>query len=342
MSGAGRKRVNLALQGGGAHGAFTWGVLDRLLADDGIEIAAITATSAGALNGAAVKAGLAAGGPADARERLRALWTRIGASTAPQVHPWLAPFAPSTGALADMIEWSPAFAVLDATSRMVSPYVFGPMIRNPLAATVEAIGMEDCRRDAGPRFFVSATNVRSGTLRVFQGREVTVDAILASACLPTLFQAVEIDGEAYWDGGYTGNPALHPLYDPGLPDDVVVVNINPLRREALPRDGQAIANRVNEISFNASLFRDLRAIRFVRRLIAAGSIQKGAFKDVLVHMIADDALMNDLNVATKILPNPVILGRLFEAGEAACAAFLDAHRDDLGARPTIDLDAMFA
>lgn len=183
--------------------------------------------------------------------------------------------------------------------------------------------------------------MRSGKIKVFSGTDITSDALTASACLPTLFQAVEIDGEAYWDGGYSGNPALFPLFEGDKPDDIVVVNINPLHRDEIPTDPQAIQNRINEISFNSSLLRELRAIRFVKRLLGNGTLPKGAMKNVLVHMIADDALMNDLSVATKSVPNPIVLARLKSAGRGAANAFLDAHYDDLGERDTVDLEDMF-
>ena len=185
------------------------------------------------------------------------------------------------------------------------------------------------------------TNVRNGKIRVFEGDEITTDSLLASACLPTLFQAVEIEGEAYWDGGYSGNPALYPLFTPELPDDIVVTNINPLMRNEVPKSPQQIQNRINEISFNSSLLRELRAISFVKRLLADGALNPGTMKDVKVHMIADDALMNDLSVSTKLLPNPVVLARLKEAGEVAAERFLADYKDDLGWRGTADLPELY-
>ena len=170
---------------------------------------------------------------------------------------------------------------------------------------------------------------------------------MASACLPTLFQAVEMHDaqtgkiEAFWDGGYTGNPALYPLFAKHLPDDILIVNINPLHREELPKDTQAIHNRINEISFNTSLLRELRAIDFVKRLITEGHMEQGAMKNVLVHMIADDALMNKLNVATKTVPSPVLLNRLKDAGRTAADGFLAAHRGKLNTSSSVDLGAMF-
>ncbi len=335
------KRINLALQGGGAHGAFTWGVLDRLLEEERVEIAGISGTSAGALNGAALKAGLANGGRDGAKATLDRLWGQVGAVTDAAMEDWLRSLAPPASLVAKAMEYSPAYQVFDLAARMMSPYVYGPALRNPLERIVDGFDYDAVCGAPGPHLYIGATNVRSGKIRLFTGREITTQSILASACLPTLFQAVEIGGEAYWDGGYTGNPALFPLFDPALPDDILVVNINPLYRDALPVEPQAIQNRINEISFNSSLLRELRAISFVHRLLQDGRLQEGAFKDVLVHMIADDGLMNTLSVATKQVPNPIVLARLKAAGRAAADRFLDAHLDDLNLRGTVDLQAMF-
>jgi NTE family protein len=339
------KRINLALQGGGAHGAFTWGVLDRLLEDDDIEIAAISGTSAGALNGAALKAGLVADGRAGARAELDWLWKQVGNLHAPELSAWLTALAPPNRALGLLVENSFPYLAIDAAARVTSPYVFGPLFRNPLARIVSRFAFDKVCGDAGPRLTICATNVRTGKIRLFTGDEITTQSIMASACLPTLFQAVEIvEGgrtEAYWDGGYTGNPALFPLFAADLPDDIVVVNINPIVRDRVPQTPQEITNRINEISFNSSLLRELRAIRFVQRLIDSDAIPEGAMKYALVHMIADDALMNDLNVATKTVPTPVILARLKAAGRRAAEGFLRAHKDDIGVRGSVDLEEMF-
>jgi NTE family protein len=335
-------RINLALQGGGAHGAFTWGVLDRILEDDGIEIAAISGTSAGALNGAALKAGLAAGSREKARENLDWLWGQVGAQGDLRLTTWMTAFGPGPAHVSRALEYSVGWSVLDAVQRAVSPYAYGPFYQNPLERIARRFRYDEVCCDAGPSFFVCATNVRTGRIRVFEQAEVTTEVILASACLPTIFQAVEIDGEAYWDGGYTGNPALYPLFAPGLPDDIVIVNINPLERPGVPRSPQEIQNRINEIGFNTSLLRELRAISFVKRLIAQGGIPRGAMKDVAVHMIADDELMSSLSVATKVVPSPIVLRALRDAGRAAADRFLADHGADLGRGGTVDLVAMFS
>ncbi len=340
------KRINLALQGGGAHGAFTWGVLDRLLQEDGIEIAAISGTSAGALNAAALKAGLVQGGAAGARRSLDKVWHQVGAVHDLRLTAWMAQALPSVGMMNAWMEAMMPVSAGDLAALVVSPYQMGGLYRNPLDAVVRSLRFDQVCAAEGPELHIAATNVRTGKVKVFSGDKVTGEAILASACLPTLFQAVEIADEngemqAYWDGGYTGNPALFPLFAPHLPDDIVIVNINPLLRDAVPQSAQEIQNRMNEISFNSAMLRELRAINFVKRLIADGQLTRGTMKDVLVHMVADDALMNSLSVTSKVTPTPYLLHTLKEAGRAACARFLSAHRGDLGERATVDLAAMF-
>lgn len=340
------KRINLALQGGGAHGAFTWGVLDRILEDEDIEIAGISGTSAGALNGAALKAGMITGGRAGARANLDWLWSRVGLQTDARLVDWMRGLDPAQ--VARSIEYSPAFAMADLWSRVVSPYSYGPFYRNPLEQVVAAFDYDKVCADTGPQLFICATAVRTGKIRVFSGKNIGTDAILASACLPTMFQAVEIDDpktgrrEAYWDGGYTGNPALYPLFAKDLPDDIVIVNINPLEREGVPRTPHQIQNRINEISFNSSLLRELRAICFVQRLLDDHTLPDDRMSRVFVHMIADDELMNDLSVATKLMPNSYVLDRLKSAGRAAAEQFLTAHKNDLNQCGTVDLSETYS
>jgi NTE family protein len=255
-------RVNLALQGGGAHGAFTWGVLDRLLEEPEVEIASISGTSAGALNGAAVKSGMVAGGAQGARDNLNWLWEQLGALDDKTVPAWMQPWLPNPSFISKSLEYSWPYTWGDAVGRMMSPYAWGPAYSNPLERIVEKFDFDRVCSDEGPALFVCATQVRSGKIRVFEHDRINTQAILASACLPTLFQAVEMqdpetgETEAFWDGGYTGNPALYPFFRPQLPDDVIVVNINPLYREKLPTTPPEIQNRINEISFNSSLLRE--------------------------------------------------------------------------------------
>ncbi|MSU89946.1 patatin-like phospholipase family protein [Rhodobacteraceae bacterium 2CG4] len=344
-------RINLALQGGGAHGAFTWGVLDRLLEEPDIEIEGITATSAGAMNAAALKYGWMIDGRDGARAKLDAFWEEISAHTVlpnDMVQTWLTGFMPAPGRFSSLLENSAGYLAVDMATRLFSPYEINPLGIHPLRAVVEKmLDFDKVCALGGPKLFVSATNVRTGKIKIFAGDEIGVDSLLASACLPTLYQAVEIEDpatgrlEAYWDGGYTGNPALFPLFYQTESRDILIVHINPTHREQVPRSAMQIMNRINEISFNSSLLRELRAIDFVRRLIEDGAVQPGTMKDVLIHSIMDDELMASLGVATKLTPNRGFLLSLKQAGRDRMAAFLEAHRDDLGQRGTVDLRAMF-
>ncbi|MGL4415499.1 patatin-like phospholipase family protein [Roseinatronobacter monicus] len=342
------KRINLALQGGGAHGAFTWGVLDRLLQEKDIEIAAISGTSAGALNGAALKAGLAQGSAQGARVLLDRIWHQVGSVHDLRLTGWIAQALPPIGMINAWMESLMPVSPADIAALVTSPYQYGALYRNPLEQVVRSFNFDQVCAKEGPELHIAATNVRTGKIRVFSGEEVSGEVIMASACLPTLFQAVEImdpatgKTEAFWDGGYTGNPALFPLFEAHLPDDVVIVNINPLHRDAVPQTPQDIQNRINEISFNTSLLRELRAVQFVKRLIDEGRMERGTMKDVLVHMVSDDDLMNTLSVTSKVTPTPYLLHSLKEAGRNACESFLKGHKSDLNVQSTVNLEEMFS
>ncbi len=342
------KRINLALQGGGAHGAYTWGVLDKILEHEDIEIASMSGTSAGAMNAAAVKAGLIKNGRQGARDMLAFLWGQIAGIEDFRIPSWMTGYVLSPGQLSKTIEMSVPYMWADLVSRMMTPYAWGPFYQNPLQKIVESFDFDCVCSEAGPEVFICATNVRSGKVKVFSGDELSSDVILASACLPTLFQAVEIEDketgevEAYWDGGYTGNPALFPMFEPHLPQDIVIVNINPIHRDEIPKTPQEIQNRINEISFNASLLRELRAISFVQELIEDGAITTNQMKDVYVHMIADDKIMTDLSVATKLVPTPYVIQELRDAGRDAAERFLAEHKDKLNMQGSVDLPLMFS
>ncbi|MBR9762926.1 MAG: patatin-like phospholipase family protein [Rhodobacteraceae bacterium] len=343
------KRINLALQGGGAHGAFTWGVLDRLLEDESLEIAAISGTSAGAMNGAALKAGWAKNGREGARAELDWFWSQMGAVEEHGFWTWFMAGIPMPGSreIGRALEYSMAGQVADMLSVVTTPYALGPFYRNPLRPIVERFDFGAVCGAGGPDLFVCATKVRDGKIRVFEGEELTVEALLASACLPTLFTAVEFHDpksdrmEAFWDGGYSGNPALFPLFRPDLPDDVLIVSINPLERAELPMMPAQIQNRINEISFNSSLLRELRAIEYVQRLLDDGRISSNEKKRVLVHMIAEDSVMQHLSMATKMFPNGYLLTSLKAAGRASAERFLAEHREALNDHSTVDLREMF-
>lgn len=345
------KSINLALQGGGAHGAFAWGVLDRLLDEDWLKIAAISGTSAGAMNGAALKAGLArhtgVAGRRAARENLEYLWSEVGTLSDNRMVRWMHSLMPMPRSLHRVTEMFSPAAWLDGLSRIFSPYDSGPFYVNSLGPVLREMPVPNFWNDRGPQLFVSATNVRTGRIRVFTHEAATVDAVLASACLPTLFRAIEIPDpdtgrvEAFWDGGYTGNPALFPLYSHRLPRDIVVVNINPLMREGLPKTPVEIADRVNEVSFNSALMSELRAMNFVKKLHGEERLHNRGMKNPLLHMILDDTLMNDLSARSKLMPAPGLLERMKTAGQASADAFLNEHADALGERDTVDLSELF-
>jgi NTE family protein len=336
---ADRKRINLALQGGGAHGAFAWGVLDRLLEDEGIEIEGVSATSAGSVNAVVLADGLAKGGRAGARAALESFWREI--SAAGELWP-LRP-TPWERALGDeSLRYNPAYLGFDMLTRLLSPYQLNPINHHPLRAILESqVDFAALRRGCPVRLFLGATNVRTGKVKIFNASEVSVDAVLASACLPFLFQAVEIDGEAYWDGGYMGNPAIFPLIYECESRDVVIVHINPIERPEVPFTAAEIINRINEISFNSSLMREMRAIAFVTRLIDGGHLQATNLKRMLIHSIEAEDVMRGLGVASKLNPAWEFLVRLFELGRARTADWLARHRAQLGVESTVDVRAKY-
>jgi len=333
------RTINLALQGGGAHGAFTWGVLDRLLDEEALAFEGLSATSAGAMNAAAFAYGLAVDGREGARKALEGYWKRV--SDAARLGP-LQP-TPFDRMLADhKLAWSPIFSVIGFVTRVLSPYQFNPANYNPLRDVVEqSIDFEVLRRpDCPVKLFLSATNVRTGKVKIFSGKEISVDAVMASACLPTMFHAVEIDGEAYWDGGYMGNPAIFPLIYGCESADVVIVHINPLFRDEVPRSADDILNRINEISFNSSLMREMRAVSFVTRLVTQKRVE-GGLKHVLIHSIADDAFMGALTPTSKYSADWDFLVFLRDQGRKCAGEWLAKNFAKLGVESSVDAEKMY-
>lgn len=338
-----RKPINLALQGGGAHGAFAWGVADALLEDDRLRLNAITATSAGAMNAVVIACGYRQGGAEGARALLERFWHGVseigGPFGVPDWEAWDAvPFAKQAR------EMATHFAV-EVGMASLSPYQFNPLNLNPLRDVLERVVDFGALHEAREvKLFVSATNVRTGKVAVFENEVITADHVLASACLPQLFQAVEIDGEAYWDGGFMGNPSLWPLFYETEVEDLVVVHINPVRREEIPKTVAAIDNRVNEISFNAALLKEMRAVAFVQKLLREGWVREdraAELSDIRFHSIRADEALADLSLASKYDTDYRFLLELRDRGREAARAWLAAHWDDLGTRGTVDLHAEF-
>lgn len=335
------KPINLALQGGGSHGAFTWGVLDRLLDDARIGIAAISGTSAGAMNAAALVQGYVTDGRRGARECLERFWRKVAdaAMFVPVRNtPWEDWWQAWTGGP------SPSTRVLQHVSRTMSPYQFNPAGLNPLRDIVaEAFDFKAIAACQSIALHIAATNVFTGKVRVFNGAEVTADVLAASACLPQLFQAVMIDGEPYWDGGYMGNPSLFPLFYDDGPDDILLVQSSPIERRQLPTTVEDIDNRVDEIAFNGSLLRELRAIEFVDRLIDEGRLEAGRhYSRILMHRIDGGDELAAWRPATKMNADWAFLTQLRDLGQAKAEAWLKANYRAIGKHHTLDLRAMFA
>ncbi|MEY4564647.1 MAG: hypothetical protein RLZZ618_3924 [Pseudomonadota bacterium] len=337
-------RINLALQGGGSHGAFTWGVLDRLLQEDDLVFEGVSGTSAGALNAAVMATGFAHAGREGARSALREFWmdvSRSGSIFAPLSGN--ASTAPKPGGFGDNFNLSllPGYQWVSSFFRSFSPYEFNPLNLNPLRDVVQRHVKAKALHGGDMTLFITATNVNTGQGYVFKGADLSIDALMASACLPHLFQAVMIDGEGYWDGGYTGNPALYPLIYETEVLDVMLVRINPLLREGVPKRTEDILDRLSEITFNASLIGEMRAISLVSRLVREGKLDPGRYKDLRLHMVADDEGLAPLGAASKFNTDAAFLEGLFELGRGAAAAWLSKHRHHVGNRSTLDIEREF-
>jgi NTE family protein len=335
------KRINLALQGGGAHGAFTWGVLEQILSDERIGIEGISGTSAGAINAVMLADGLCRGGREEAQKRLADFW-RSASSTGNlpalqrAVMERILSFTP--------LEGSPVQAWFDTLSRYFSPYDVNPLNINPLKDLIERfVDFDRLRTNSDLQIFVSATNVQTGRVRVFSREAITADAVMASACLPLLFRAVEIDGVPYWDGGYLGNPVIFPFFRTTTTEDVLVVQINPLFRQSTPMSSSEIMNRINEITFNSSLIAEYRAIDFVARLIDQGKLPRGTgpgeYRRINVHRIVLDRFGTHFDSFSRLSTDYDFFDMLHVNGKRAARRFLDEHFDDIGVKSTVDLRA---
>lgn len=339
MAKGNRKKIKLALQGGGSHGAFTWGVLDRLLADERLEVEAVVGTSAGAMNGAVLTDGLIAGGAEEARRRLDSYWEGIGE---------LAAFSPVQPTPLDLMfskgnmDFSPLWRFADVMLRQFSPYELNPLNHDPLRDHLEAsVDFGRLRSAAGPALFVCATNVLTGRLRVFERSEMSAAAVLASACVPLLHHAVEVEGQHYWDGGYCGNPPIFPLIYMGGAPDIVIVQLNPINIPEVPRDIRSIVDRMNTLAFNSSLMREMRMIRFVTDLIDQGQLPKEKHLRCFIHTVDAEEELAAFNASSKMNGSRGFLRHLRELGVQRAKAFLDEHFDAIGERSSTDVVAKF-
>ncbi len=343
MNQGSKKIVNLALQGGGAHGAFTWGVLEQLLLDGRVSFKTISGTSAGSMNGVVFAYGMLKGGADKAIQMLEQFWRKVSDSGR------FGAFAASNtmdqflGPMKMMA--SGAYAGFDMMSKYFSPYQLNPLGLNPLKdVLLSLIDFDELRKSNAINLHISATDVLKSKLKIFTGAEITVDAVLASACLPQLFQAVVIDGDYYWDGGFMGNPSLFPLTKCDATKDIMIVQIDPIFRDAVPRTPETIADRLNEISFNSPLLVELRGLYLVNTLVKDGHLneQQCGLRQLHLHMVGDEKAMSGLPLESKFNPEWNFLQSLREAGKAATKKWLRAHFDDLGVKSTLDVDRLVA
>jgi NTE family protein len=347
--------LDFALQGGGAHGAFTWGVLDRLLDETWLDCGAISGASAGAMNAVVMANALLEGGRADAQRALWRFWKRISRAAhgyRSATSPFHAMFLPDRLGLTRWSTWASWWslpgqwmAMADAFTRTFSPYQFNPLNLNPIIDILEeSVDFSRLRNNRDIQVFIAATSVRTGGLKIFRNPDLSAKAVMASACLPHLFQAVEIGGEPYWDGGYLGNPALLPLIAESEPQDLLIVQLNPPARNAPPRTAGAILGRLNEITFNASLVKELRGIALLKQALEEEPHHKfhhplfNQVRELRLHRIAVDEEALDLGTSSKLDPEWAFLIRLHGLGARAADTWLSRHRNDLGVKSTLDLE----
>ncbi len=347
------KRINLALQGGGSHGAFTWGVLDYLLEDGRLDIEGISATSAGSMNAVIMAAGFMEGREDGAREYLRQFWKQVSdagsvfcpVSNRGMENPfanfmpkWMTSDWLGIGASAE----NSAMSMMSALAQNISPYQFNPLNLNPLRDILdEMVDFEALRKNKDFKLFITATNVRTGGSRIFTSAELTRDMVLASAALPNVFQAVEIDGEPYWDGGYVGNPSLWPLFYETEGIDLLIVHVNSIVQNVIPKDAMNIEDRVNEITFNSAMLKEMRAIAFVQKLLERDMLKpeyRNKYKDVLMHAIRAEEVMRDFGIATKLDTSWPLLTKLFEAGRQIAKSWMEENFDKIGKVSSISLE----
>ncbi len=333
------KHINLALQGGGAHGAFTWGVLDKILEDGRLDIEGISGTSAGAINAVAIADGYSVGGNDGAREALENFWTKLsdlGRFSPIQRNP----FSILNGDWS--LDYSPGRMAFDAFTGTFSPYEFNPMNINPLLELIKSeIDFDHVHACQNFELFICATNVRSGKTKVFKNNEITADSVMASCCLPEIYQAVEIDGEAYWDGGYMGNPPLYPLFYETECEDVLLVEVNPIETPEIPTTVRGIHNRLNEITFNATLLRELRTVEFVSRLIDEGNLSHDKYMRVKMHAIEPAQQMQELSSSSKLNLELEFLHHLRDLGRSSAQEWLTENFNKIGKESSLNLRTMF-
>lgn len=339
MPGKTHKTINIALQGGGSHGAFAWGVIDRLLEENDLHIEGVSATSMGAMNGAVLACGLAVGRREDAREMLKAFWKKISNAAL------LSPLQPTffDKMLGNThLTFSPSFMALDMISRVFSPYQFNLFDINPIKDILaEMIDFEALNRSDGVRLFLSATNVRTGGLHIFENGQITLESILAASCLPYIFKTVEVDEAPYWEGSFSANPSLTPLVKSCQSPDIMLVQTLVQRHDDVPTKATDILDRANELSFNATLVQELRGIDFINRLIEDGHLTGGGTRKIHLHLAEAESILANLGRASKLNGDWEFLCYLRDTGRQSADDWLSEHKDSIGQTSSVDIRQWF-
>lgn len=332
-----KKSINLALQGGGAHGAFTWGVIDYLLEEGSLSICSISGTSAGAINAVITADGLSSGNAETAREKLSEFWHSVSKYRLTHrsfFDTWLGNWN---------VDNSPGFLYMEYISHFLTPESINPFKINPLRDILnEIVDFENLRNSKGPNIFIGTTLVETGKARVFSREELSLDVIMASACLPRLYKSVEIDGKLHWDGGYSGNPPLYPIIKNGECEDIVIIQINPILRKGNPVSSTEISNRIDEITFNQSLLKELRAIEFVQRLLKDNIIDNKKYRSMNIHIIESQDEMNPLGASSKMNTELPFLLHLKDIGRKAAARWIDENYDMIGISGSVNLQKIIS
>ncbi len=336
-----KSAIGVALQGGGAHGAFTWGVLDRLLCDESLSFRALSGASAGAMNACVAASGLVNGGPQAARDRLASFWRAVNRE-AKKLAPYISIMDETPNWTSATSAWMNLFQMGHVS---VAPH---PANGRPAQVLLEGVvrdhvDLAALRSPDAPRLFISATQVRSGTARIFINDDLTIEAIMASACLPMAFPAVIIDGEEYWDGGYSANPPIVPLVLDDTHEDVILVTINPIQREKVPESPARIPDRLSEMAFNQTLVKDMRAIALLKAELAGRPPVGGvpfieAISNLRLHEIQNEDAMRSFSAKSRVFPSWDLLSDLHELGTETARHWSATHRDALGVASTARLE----
>lgn len=333
----GKRKIAVALQGGGSHGAYTWGVLDALLEDESISIEGISGTSAGGMNATACVQGIASGSNAKAREMLSTYWGKVGEAAK---NSFMQPYPWNRAAHNYSVSDTPGFKFLQQLTTTFSPYQFNPNNQHPLRPIVdEMFDFDVLKASKDCKLFLCATHVSTGKLKIFTGNELSREAVLASACVPNLFQAIEVDGELYWDGGFIGNPAIYPLIYNCETPDIMVIQIRRVYDPVIPTTVHDIQNRLGEITQNSCLTREMRSIAFISKLIDDGIVPAGALKRLNMHIIRDDAFWGTIDRASGFCAHPEFLDYLFKAGRRAGRQWLHENGHNIGVKTTAHIES---